>query len=330
MIGYTKAGQKHFKLEERVIQSLFYKEINALLRKQLHAIKHDITPQYEQILKEKKFIHPLPIINQFEYAAWGANKQWRLELDFDDYQWSYKTVKPHFFNAIVYLSVGKGTVHYKYQLTSSFNEELQSNDTEEIAIEKLNDIDFVSTKIKELNQFLQDLPQAFLEEIKNINFNELEYMMHPKIQEKWKQGYLPGYDCIVMGEGDIIIGSAYSCYDPNTKETKQYWSALCDTTLESLEKYNDDIWVEVDIFHGSFEYKNQKFVFGDGGMGNEGYIASLSLNDVLNWAIFFTFSNPIIKAEVKGEQLICYGDSGTIIEVNLNNITKIKITHKEN
>lgn len=152
--------------------------------------------------------------------------------------------------------------------------------------------------------------------------------MNKKIQEKWKQGYLPGFDCITMGEGDIIIGNAYSAYDPNNGETKQYWSAICDTTLESLEKYNDDIWVECDIFHGAFEYENQKFVFGDGGMGNEGYVASTALNGVLNWAIFFTFSNPIHKAEVKDHHLICYGDSGTIIDIDLKKITKIKVTQQ--
>lgn len=151
-------------------------------------------------------------------------------------------------------------------------------------------------------------------------------MMNKKIQEKWKEGYLPGYDCIVYGDGTCTIANAYSTYDPNNGETKQYWSPLCDTTLENIEKYNDDIWVETDIFHGAFEYQNQKFVFGDGGMGNEGYIASTKLTGELNWAIFFTFSSPIHKVEVIDEHLICYGDSGTVMAIDLNNITKIKVT----
>lgn len=151
-------------------------------------------------------------------------------------------------------------------------------------------------------------------------------MMHPKIQEKWRQGYLPSLDCIVMGEGDFVLGNTYSMHNPNNGETKRYWSPICDTTLESIEKYDDDIWVEVDIFHRAFEYKNQKFVFGDEGMGNEGYVASKTLTRVLNRAIFFTFSNPIIKAEVKNEHLICYGDTGAFIDINLNNTTKIKVT----
>jgi len=149
--------------------------------------------------------------------------------------------------------------------------------------------------------------------------------MHKKIQEKWKQGFLPGYDCIVMGDGDIIIGNTYEVILTETKEYKRYWFPLCDTTLEGVEKYDTDIWTEVDAFHGAFEYKNQKFVFGDGAMGNEGFVASTTLIGELNWAIFFTFSNPICKAEVIDESLICHGDSGAIINIDLNNITEIKV-----
>lgn len=151
------------------------------------------------------------------------------------------------------------------------------------------------------------------------------------LQEKWEEGYLPGFDCIAYGSGKFVIPNVYSTYDPNNGKTEQYWTPLCDTTLESIQYYEDDIWTEVDIFHGAFEYDNQKFVFGDGGMGNEGYIASTTLAGVLNWAIFFTFSNPIHKAEVINEHLICYGDSGVIkIDIDLNTMTKIKVTLNNN
>lgn len=152
---------------------------------------------------------------------------------------------------------------------------------------------------------------------------------HKIIQEKWKQGFLPGFDCITYGNGTFTIANACSVYDPNNGETKQYWSPLCDTTFDSIVKYNDDIWTEIGIFHGAFEYENQKFVFGDGAMGNEGYVASTSLSGNLNWAIFFTFSNPIHKAEVINNHLICSGDTGCIIDIDLNTITNIKITQQD-
>jgi len=148
-----------------------------------------------------------------------------------------------------------------------------------------------------------------------------------KIQEKWKDSFILGYDCIVYGNGKITIGEHYSCFNPNNNETKYYWTPICDTTLDKIEKYDDDIWTEVDIFHGSLVYKNQKIVFGDGGMGNEGYIASVKLNGELKWSIFFTFSNPICKAEIIDNHLICYGDTGTKININLKELHKIKIDY---
>lgn len=149
--------------------------------------------------------------------------------------------------------------------------------------------------------------------------------MQNKIQEKWKKGFLPGMDCITHGNGKITMGNTYVVLDSETKKTKRHWFPLCDTTLEDIVKYDADIWTEIDIFHGAFEFEKQKFVFGDGAMGNEGFIASTTLNGDLNWAIFFTFSNPISKAEVTDNHLICYGDTGAIININLNNITEIKV-----
>jgi len=146
-----------------------------------------------------------------------------------------------------------------------------------------------------------------------------------KIQEKWKEGFVLGYDCITFGNGKVVIGEHYRTENPNNGERKQYWSPLCDTSLDKIEKYNEDIWTEIDVFHGAFEYRNQKIVFGDGGMGNEGYIASITKNNELNWSIFFTFSNPIHKAEIIEKELICYGDTGTKITISLDEITHIKV-----
>jgi len=153
-------------------------------------------------------------------------------------------------------------------------------------------------------------------------------MMHKEIQEKWKELYLPGYDCITYGDGTITIANTYCVICTETKENKRFWFPLCDTTLEGIQKYEEDIWTATDIYHGAFVYENQKIVFGPGAMGNEGYVASTKLTGALNWAIFFTFSNPIHRAEVKDHHLICYGDTGAIIDIDLHNITTVKVTQQ--
>lgn len=312
-------------LSENIRNSLFYVSLNKLLREQFLAIKQQLAPRYKTLLHEIGHTNPLALICQFEMWPYQRVVQWRLELDFDDYQWSEKTIKPHFLNALVSLEIGEEVIFLKYQLCSSFNDVLEPMKAEKIAIQKLGDPAFVTEKMNQITNFLSDLPEGFMKDMETINFNELEYTMHPKIQKKWQEGYLPGFDCIVLGEGDFVIPHVYSLYDPNNGETKQYWLPLCDTTLEGIEKYDDDIWTQVDVFHGAFEYDNQKIVFGDGAMGNEGFVASTSASGILNWAVFFTFSNPIQKAEVKDKHLLCYGDTGVIIDIDLNNITKIKV-----
>jgi len=171
-----------------------------------------------------------------------------------------------------------------------------------------------------------DKPTAFFVPFTSVANTAL--IMKPTVQEKWRQGYAIGWDCIAYANGTVTVANTYRVKDPETGEIIHYWFPLCDASLEGIIKYHDDIWTEIGIF-GAFEYENQKFVFGNGAMGNEGYVTSTKLNGDLNWSVFFTFSNPIHKAEVIDKHLICYGDTGTIIDIDLANITQIQISHRE-
>ncbi|WP_370234025.1 MULTISPECIES: hypothetical protein [Henriciella] len=153
--------------------------------------------------------------------------------------------------------------------------------------------------------------------------------LNETIQQKWREGFVVGYDCIAHGTGRVVFANAYSLYDPNTHETTLYWSPLCDTTVASLLKYNDDIWTGVDIFRDPFEFEGQKIVFGDGGMGNEGYIASVTPENDLNWSLFFSNSNPIAHAEMQGRTIVAYGETGFIAQINIDNPADISVTHKD-
>ena len=145
------------------------------------------------------------------------------------------------------------------------------------------------------------------------------------IQSKWREGYVIGFDCLAFGDGRVVIAHTYALHDPNTDETERFWSPLCDTTVEGMTKYDEDIWTAVDIFHGAFEFENQKIVFGDGGMGNEGYVASLGPDNVLNWSLFSTFSNPIIRAEMDDRTIICSGETGLKMRINIDNPIDVQI-----
>ncbi|AWK06982.1 hypothetical protein HYN56_23220 [Flavobacterium crocinum] len=145
------------------------------------------------------------------------------------------------------------------------------------------------------------------------------------IQSKWREGLLPLIDGISFANGDIIIANTYRLIDTENNTSKRYWSPLCDTTIESVEKYEGNAWVCVDIFNGEINYGNGKIVFGDGGMGSDGFVAHIDENGDLIWGIFFTFSNPIISAKIIEDKLICMSDAKIEVIIQLNDITKISI-----
>lgn len=145
------------------------------------------------------------------------------------------------------------------------------------------------------------------------------------LQNKWKEGFLLGFDCILFGNGNVIVANYYTLTDSYTNKKEMFWIPLCDTTIESIEKYSPDIWINVDIFHGSIEYNEQIIVFGDGCMGNEGFVASTDKTGNLNWGMFFTFSNPILSAEIKDNILVCTSEIDIKISIQLDDLTKIKI-----
>lgn len=101
---------------------------------------------------------------------------------------------------------------------------------------------------------------------------------------------------------------------------------FCDTTINSLEKYNNDIWTEIQEYK-SMPYKNDEIIkFGEGTMGNEGVICVTDKNNTLKWAIFFEDSNPIIDCKICEEKLSLTSSNGQKITVNLKNLLEIKIT----
>lgn len=61
-------------------------------------------------------------------------------------------------------------------------------------------------------------------------------------------------------------------------------------------------------------------------MGNEGFIASVNKDGLLDWGVFFTFSNPIDRVDVQHNILVCSSDNKIMqIEINPNNLTDIQI-----
>jgi len=147
------------------------------------------------------------------------------------------------------------------------------------------------------------------------------------IVEHWNSNErrLPGIDCIAYPDGKVIILNCYSLYDPNTKEKELFCRALCDTTIDSLEKYDSTYWTRVGEWT-SINYQGGRIYGGDGTMGNEGFVACTDADDNLIWGIFFENTNPIKSLDIKGRTLVAVNEHSELqIEINLDMLTDIKM-----
>lgn len=150
-------------------------------------------------------------------------------------------------------------------------------------------------------------------------------MNEEMIQEHWNNNELPGIDCIIRADGTVTILNFYKTNQEN--RINYYLSPICDTTIESLEKYNDDIWTEIEVNPDAIVLSNgDTFVFGEGSMGNEGFIALVNSDkSILKWALFSTVSNPIIRVQSGEREIIAYSSDNLKLTIDIDNPERIKI-----
>lgn len=65
--------------------------------------------------------------------------------------------------------------------------------------------------------------------------------------------------------------------------------------------------------------------FGEGSMGNEGFVACTDSHNNFIWSIFFDFTNPLISGHIEDNFLYLYSSDTTEVSINLDDITKISI-----
>lgn len=146
------------------------------------------------------------------------------------------------------------------------------------------------------------------------------------MREHWDKEELIGINSLIRNDGSVVILNCYSVFSENTKT--HHCFPVCETTTESLEKYNDDIWSQFQIFT---EIATNDFIYvgGEGAMGNEGILACLDKDKSPIWALFFENSNPFYKLEIVGGLLEAVTSLDLKYQINLEFPEKIKISHCE-
>lgn len=145
------------------------------------------------------------------------------------------------------------------------------------------------------------------------------------VQLHWEEMELPGINSLIYGNGTLTILNIYSVSSDDGK--KYYAFPVADTTIESIEHYNDDVWTEIQPHPNSINTGQFKLSFGEGGMGNEGFVA-MEGKEGLVWALFSTESNPFISLELTDNYIAAYSDF-IVYKIDIKNPKNITIESRD-
>ena len=147
--------------------------------------------------------------------------------------------------------------------------------------------------------------------------------MNNSVQEHWSKSELPGLNAVLFSDGSMIMLNFYAGITKTGK--RHYASPICETTAQSVEKYNGDVWREIQQHPASFTLPDgRKVYFGEGTMGQEGFVALTENSDQLIWALFCTDSNPFVSGEFVNGKIRVY--STYDLYFNIDILTPEKIT----
>ena len=159
-----------------VRKSKFYSVFNKKLRQEFPVIKNKI----EDYLKNNPNFNFLKVICLLEIHPWEQVTQWRIDIDFDDFEWDLEGGKPHFLGAVASLEEveRKRTLHCNFgKIYNSFNDNEEINNARikmnYSNIDKPASIEFME---KEIDEFIKTLYPKFIKEIEHIDLERLSYL----------------------------------------------------------------------------------------------------------------------------------------------------------
>lgn len=127
------------------------------------------------------------------------------------------------------------------------------------------------------------------------------------LQEHWNKQEIVGLDGLFYNTGKVHNLDIES--KRNSQAITTYGKIYDlqydgETTIDKLiERYTDDIWVEFEVAGKLVLDNGNCFLYGEGAMGNEGYITKLDSFGQVLWTFFSTTSNPFVDNKVLDKKL---------------------------
>lgn len=138
-----------------------------------------------------------------------------------------------------------------------------------------------------------------------------------KLQHHWDKQKIVGLDGIFLYNGKVQNIHIDSIYDERAISSyrKIYKISLGERTdLSKLEnKNNNDIWSSFDIFGEIKQDDNSRFLYGEGEMGNEGFILKIDPSGRIIWSLYSTASNPFVNSKILNNNMIGFISSFNFI-----------------
>jgi hypothetical protein len=149
--------------------------------------------------------------------------------------------------------------------------------------------------------------------------------MNEPIQQHWKESQMLGFDCVSFANGKVVmLNYSYFLEGATRKPIEYRLHPLCDTTIESILQYYTDPWAVIEPLYSEVPVEKGVILYGEGAMGNEGFIARLDDNRNYEWGIFMTFSNPVMQVIRAENDLVAKTDFFELI-IPLASPERIKI-----
>jgi len=141
-----------------------------------------------------------------------------------------------------------------------------------------------------------------------------------KVQNFWKESHqIIGIDSIILKDGTTYLTEINYSNNINAKKTyNKIYELRIDkkVSLNKLLEDDPDLWSEIQVYGKIDLPDNSRILFGEGEMGNEGFILKLDLDDNLEWSFFSTDSNPFVKTEVINEKIHIFSTHGFSIIID--------------
>lgn len=133
---------------------------------------------------------------------------------------------------------------------------------------------------------------------------------------------LIGYNGIYFGDGRAYL---FFRHEIPLENGDSELRPMCETTIASLMDWNEDLFVEYDLYSLSVRSQGSVIRIGEGSMGNEGCVVSFDEHGNLNWYIFLDMYNPFTQVEVEGGVIKATSSLGTCINVELEEPRVVRI-----